>query len=184
MSKMKVSNRIKNLALENWKYKNWYNIARRNIKKLSQQHNIPFKTLVGVVAITSQNINLKFNSQLVYDWILNGANIEAVDKIRHLNVVKQNLKYFLETKKVKGPKINAFYNALIGEKDAIVLDTHMASAFKVSKFWTVNLRLKAEKIIQKLSKELQWKNCETQAAIWCGIYRQKNPNKPIANYSF
>lgn len=176
---------IKQLAIDNKKNRFWYKHARKEIKWLANLYNIDVNVLYAVTALTSQNIRLSFNEKLVLEWIQNGANIEAIDKIRHIKVVKQNLKYYFEHKIVKGPKISQFYQALTGNDDAIVLDTHMATAFGHSLRWSTAKRKRAESVIKRISKELGWKNTETQAAIWCGIYKQKNPNvSKIANFQF
>lgn len=176
--------RLKTLTKENISHRFWYVSARKSIKNLSKQYNIPYNKLCGVVAILSQNIRLEFNQELVLDWIKNGANIKAVNKIRHYNTVKNNLKHYLKYNEIRGPKISAFYEVLVGNNNAIVLDTHMASAFFINKQWNNTKRKKATKVITKIAKEFNWKPAHVQAAIWCGIYRDKFPNKPIANYSF
>jgi hypothetical protein len=178
---------LKNLALKSKSDRFWYSKARQSIKSLAARENIPFKTLAGVVAITSQNIRLSHNEQIVLDWIQNGANVEAAHKVKHFGVVKRNLAEFLQNGSVKGPKISAFYKALTGDTSAIVLDTHMAKVFlpkAKSEKWTKTQILKAESKILRLSKELGWKPCHVQAAIWCSIYKEASNSPYAVNYSF
>lgn len=179
-----MKKKILELAIQSKKDRFWYTKARKNLKFLAKQYNIPYKTIAGITAITSQNIRLEHNMKIVLDWIKNGANIEACEKIKHYSIVKNNAKMFLQTGQINGPKISQFYEALIGNNDAIVLDTHMASAFNVKNKWSKTKMNLAKKDIQKISKHLNWKPCQVQAAIWCSIYKQKSNKTQAANYSF
>lgn len=174
---------LKNLALKNKKYKDWYSRARFSLFRLAKAKRISYDKLAGVVAITSQNIHLEFNQVLVLEWISNGANYEAASKVRHYKAVQRNLQNFLKTGEIRGPKVSEFYKVLSHDDNAVVLDTHMKLPFKV-KDWTVSNRLRAHRAINVLAKELNWTPAQVQAAIWCGVYKHKNPNKPIANYKF
>jgi hypothetical protein len=177
---------LKELALRSKSDRFWYAKARNSIKDLAKRSSVSFKTLAGVVAITSQNIRLSHNEKLVLSWLQDGANIEAAKKVKHFGVVKENLVDFLLTGKVKGPKISAFYKALVGDSNSVVLDTHMAKVLlpKRKSKWAKSDIEKAELKINKLAKELKWKPSQVQAAIWCSIYKESSGVQIAANYSF
>jgi hypothetical protein len=178
---------LTNLALKSKSDRFWYSKARESIKALAKREGIPFKTLAGVVAITSQNIRLHHNESIVLDWIKNGANVDAANKVKHFGVVKRNLAEFLQNGTVRGPKISAFYRALLGDTSAIVLDTHMAKVFlpkSKGDAWTKGQMQKAESKILKISNQLGWKPCHVQAAIWCSIYKEASNSPHAVNYSF
>ena len=178
-----MNKKLERLALESKNDRFWYTRASENIKRLSKLHGIPYKTLAGVVAITSQNVKLEQNMKLVYNWIKDGANEEACDGVKHYTIVKNNLKNFLKTGEVRGPKVGEFYKALIGDKSAIVLDTHMGRVFNVDG-WSKTSRMSAKKQIRALSKRLNWKPCQVQAAIWCSTYKRSTGFPKAAEYSF
>jgi hypothetical protein len=78
-----------------------------------------------------------------------------------------------ESKIIKGPKTSAFYAALMGDKNAVVLDVHMANLFGVEQktafrrkpeiaFWT--------QVVRRIAKRLQCEPRAAQAALW---YAQK-----------
>lgn len=176
---------LKKLAIQSKNDRFWYSKARCNIRELSKRTSIPFKTLAGVVAITSQNIKLSHNQTIVLDWINNGANIEASKKIKHFGIVKLAVERFLETGEVRGPKIKAFYDALTGDVNSVVLDTHMAKIFIPKKQkWAKKDIEAANRKIKNVAKELGWKPYQVQAAIWCSIYKKEYNTQNAANYCF
>jgi hypothetical protein len=100
--------------------------------------------------------------------------------------VRRSVEIWENALEIRGPKTSAFYAALCGDSNAVVLDTHMANLLGVVQktaftrkpeiaYWTT--------IVRQIAAECNCRPVDAQAALW---YAQKlrvgeNPEKfPIA----
>ncbi len=107
----------------------WYRESRRTARALARKHDTTLATAAGVIAALSPRIRWRENV-LGADHILGGAdsgpgfnrNVEKACRIRDgerpLSVLG-------------GPKVTAFYRAIMGDKEAAVIDVWMWRAMGI-----------------------------------------------------
>lgn len=83
--------------------------------------------------------------------------------------------HFESTGRVRGPKVGPFHRALLGDPDAVVLDTHMARAAGYSEKFTVPQFRDMEDAVRSVARN-RTTPARAQAAIWCGHLLSINRN--------
>lgn len=107
--------------------RSWYPQTRRLLRELADKHDRPLSQVVAVFAITSIAAQLQTNLRWT-DEVLAGIRTGG----RFPNVQAPLLAGALSARHpsrfVRGPKVSAFYRALMGDKNAVVLDRWAARA--------------------------------------------------------
>lgn len=109
----------------------WYAVARRECRRMARAHDVTLATAAGVVAALSPRVQWSTNLKLADQTLAQRgtdapaprgamlANYRKADRIangeRPLDVLG-------------GPKVRAFYRALMGDANACVVDTWMLQA--------------------------------------------------------
>jgi hypothetical protein len=146
----------------------WYASAEAEIKMICELENWDRRNFIGILSVTSPRCPVRRNIRIALEYVGNGRLLDNV-----FRTVRRSIDIWNEHHVIRGPKTSAFYAALMGDKNAVVLDIHMASLFGVEQkfafrrkpeiaFWT--------KVVRRIAKRL---NCEpraAQAALW---YAQK-----------
>ena len=104
----------------------WYDEAAQAIRELARWHGCSIETAAGVVAALSQRQTWERNLQLAEDTLsgLRPATLQAVaNKAEAIRDGAEPLDI------LKGDKIRAFYGALRGDEEAVVIDTWMRKAY-------------------------------------------------------
>lgn len=105
----------------------WYPLTRRALKELAVRYDRPLSQVVAVFAITSVAAQLKTNLAWT-EQILQGDRMGG----RYPNVqgplVMGALSAYHPSRFVTGPKTGAFYRALMGDPNAVVIDRWAARA--------------------------------------------------------
>lgn len=145
----------------------WYRSARAVVGHMAARHGVSRSTAAGVVAALSPRIHWARNLD-VADVVLSGgipsgvfkaslAKALAIRSGRRANDV------------LKGPKVRAFYRALMGDRDAAVVDTWMVKVIG----WTGNVKSKAygriATAMQSAAKRVGVAVTTLQAATWVAI---------------
>ena len=94
--------------------------------------------------------------------------------------IRASVDHYELTGEIRGPKTRPFARALMGDLDAVVVDTWMAVAYAVDplKVRSKYVRGPIEQHIASVAKRKGWKPAEAQAAIWAGIVQQHGRNVP------
>jgi len=181
--------------MRNIKYKGWYNQTANRLKEVYKED---FKLMAGLIASASprnsisKNVNiakhiyndLKTNRQALYDLMQNKASFMAYYKIfkPHFNNILTCINHnFNEPLKLKGLKVYAFYQNLIGSIDHITLDIWMLKYFKhKSNNHYINKKdyIKYSKRIFKMAKKINISGPELQAVLWINT-REDAGFKPV-----
>lgn len=101
----------------------WYRESRRVARALARKHECTLSTAAGVIAALSPRIRWNTNVQGA-DFILGGGNEGPgfntnVEKACRIRDGERPLTV------LGGPKVTAFYRAIMGDKDAAVIDVWM-----------------------------------------------------------
>ena len=143
----------------------WYLRARQCARTLSRRYNVPLDTVAAIIAVTSQRVTWKYNLT---------CTVRALkgQEIRHLGQVVAKVAKLMDGQApanvVSGQKIRAFWRAILGDRDAVVLDSWMMGAIGVKtltpKQYEIvanNLRLEAKRAGVAPST--------FQAVVWCAL---------------
>ncbi len=111
----------------------WYTSSR-----LAAQEHFPedWELFLGFLAVTSVNSTVKSNMTLALKAYAQHANGKPFSG--YLKQVIANLRNVVDGKTLNGPKINAFFLALKGDKKAVVVDRWMARAYGFKSVTTSN----------------------------------------------
>lgn len=115
-------------AAENDAGADWYYNSRRTARRLARQYGGGLGRSAGIIAALSPQVQWKVNVRMAEDMLRDGwatgqtyANLLKAERIlqgaRPLTVLG-------------GPKVRAFYRAIMGDEDACVIDTWMLQACK------------------------------------------------------
>lgn len=146
----------------------WYRKAEAEVRVICELENWDHTYFTGILSVTSPRCSVRRNIRIALEYVGNGRLLDNVFKS-----VRRSIEIWNEDRTIAGPKTSAFFAALMGDKNAVVLDTHMANLFGVEQksafrrkpeiaFWT--------QVVRRIAKRL---NCEpraAQAALW---YAQK-----------
>jgi len=104
----------------------WYADAKRHAERLAKRYNVTVEQAAGIIAVLSQRQRWERNLLLARDCL---AGERLVGIFGHQRDKAQRMRkgeHPLEV--LRGPKIIAFYRAIMGDGEAIVLDTWMLHA--------------------------------------------------------
>ena len=148
----------------------WYETAEREISAVLKRENGAWKreTFCGYLAVLSPRCAVRRNVRNALFAMENGRPFS--DTIR---AVKIAFATFAENGQINGQKIGAFYRALVGDKNAITLDVHMANALNVpqSAFQREAVRERCKRAVSRLADRLAVSPRSAQAMVWYGQLR-------------
>lgn len=145
----------------------WYDSARAVVRNLAERYNVSRSCVAGIVAATSPRIHWSRNIAVAESILTNGT-ATGVFKAS-LRKAQRILSGEKPLKALKGPKVRAFYRALMGDNSAAVVDVWIAKAVG----WTKDLKQKAYERIEAALREAASKVgvavAKFQAAVWVAI---------------
>lgn len=158
----------------------WYPEARRRLNTLAQRHDRPLSQVVAVFAITSVAAQLMTNLRWTEE-ILRGEREGGRWPNVQAPLVKGALEARYPSRYVQGPKVSAFYQALMGDTQAVVLDRWALRAAGVEVNKTkhdigVRVRRDAEAAFRKAAEEVGEKPRNFQAIVWLAL-RESMPKE-------
>lgn len=177
-----------------YKHKNWY---RKTRSTLINRFGKDYKLFAGLLASTSPRFQVKrnFNTSLkLYRDYLKGKEVflaYAVENKKtfikkykllpaHYNNIIRTLSHNYAGGKLElgGMKVNAFYQNITGNYNAVTLDVWMIKYFKLNKGWlNIGEYRLYSRVIRKLAQRLGLLPAELQAVIW-ERQRAKEGRKP------
>ena len=188
--RMTSVDKLTQLALQGEEWKGWYDTAHISITEWCLANDVDLLHFVAVLAIISPRMSVGKNVSLAKAYFVAlKANGSEVDTHRHVpgligKTHRRALEKYEHSGTIDGRKTKAFADALLGNGNAIVLDTHMATALGVNQDkLTKNKRVftKACDRVTAVAKRLQWTPAEVQAAIWTAVYKSKHTEQHLAS---
>jgi hypothetical protein len=116
----------------------WYLNARKAAIIIADRHNVELETVVGVISALSPNNkwerNLVDANSLIHAYSIGGITAASQVKTSTYNANKCKALSILEGNEpldiLGGLKVRAFYNCIMGCKDAVCIDGHAYSIWK------------------------------------------------------
>lgn len=157
--------------------RNWYQRAGAVIDSF---YGEDAKTFKGLLAGTSprQTVekNLLMTIKIFNKWRkagkpLDEKSLNKLAKLSDLRARALNCKRAFRGEALQGIKVSNFYKNLIGDKQAVTLDTWMIifADLKIAGFEKFNYFAYTAKI-RETAKALNWEPCEVQETVWSYIY--------------
>jgi hypothetical protein len=147
-----------------WDERGWYKETQRSIRFLFGKARGDM--FLKIIAATSANTTVKANITLAFkalhQW-MSGVDFEG-----YLPSVIANLQRCETGEPLQGPKISAFYRALAGDPNAVVIDRWILRAYGY-KSLTPTVRREIIDSMHELADEYDCEPREVQAAIWFGV---------------
>jgi hypothetical protein len=144
----------------------WYRRARITARDLGARYGHSTRTVAGVLACVSQQVTWKTSVEYTED-ALRGK------QVRHYSAVKHKVRDILAGKDpeevLRGPKIRAFFRAIMGAKNAVVLDTWMIRAATGEKTCTEKQYREISAVLRDEARAAGMRPCDFQAIVWCHV---------------
>lgn len=153
----------------------WYSRATNEILAVCRAENWNPLEFARKLAILSPQISVVRNCRATIAYFGQGKIFDNI-----LPTVLRSMEIYETTGKIGGDKVSAFANALLGDQQAIVLDTWMGKALFPLHFGKDNparffrrksTRLECEHRVWSVARRLQIAPRNCQAAIWSGTFR-------------
>jgi phytoene/squalene synthetase len=156
----------------------WYALAREWAEQLAERTGYTVEQVVAVLAITSAGAQLATNLR----WTEQACETRGAARVgRFPNAMRPRILAVLASPEaaaefVGGPKIGPFHRAILGDRDALVLDRWaIAAAMPGVDRDTAHRELSKgrrdaiEQAYRSLAKRLRIKTADLQAVIWLQI---------------
>ena len=143
--------------------KDWYIRTKEDIGIASRQLKCRPEYLAGLLAAFSPRVSVRRSVKWALEWQRNERFMYDVPVSVRAHALK-----FIETGLVTGPKTGPFHRALLGDPQAVVIDSHMLAAAGFDRSGTKQTMATCEEMV----REVAYRRCspaEAQAAIWCGF---------------
>jgi hypothetical protein len=142
----------------------WYDDARYQIRTVCELGGWDTPLFTGVLAVTSPRCTVRRNIRITLHRLVNGVVPKGT-----MGAIARAADNWIDRRVISGPKVSAFYTALMGCDDGIVWDTHMINAFgiELTRF-NGSARGECERILRIVAKRLNLTPLQAQAAVWCG----------------
>lgn len=109
----------------------WYADAARTARAMARQYGVSNATAAGVIAAISPRLTWKYNVRAAGMLLARQAHVPGVFKAS-LAKARRILDGERPLKVLSGPKVRAFYRALMGDESAAVVDVWTARAAGIS----------------------------------------------------
>ena len=145
----------------------WYAEARSVARQYAKRYGVTLAQVVGVIAVLSQRQRWQMNLRLTRDC-LRGERVPGV--FAHMRAkAKRILAGDAPLDILRGPKIRAFYQAILGDADAVVLDTWMLVAMGRPQGVTVKQYERLADRLRAHAADAGVTPAAFQAVVWCQV---------------
>jgi hypothetical protein len=159
----------------------WYAAARRECRKIARDTGYSVKQVAAVMAVTSPDAQLRTNIA----WTRKACESRGTDKVgKYPNMQRPKVIGALADadnpgQYATGPKVSAFYSAIIGDESAMVVDRWAAFAAGYPERDRIrSLPVKIRRVIEAAYREAASLVGETvaafQAIVWI-VIRESTP---------
>lgn len=157
----------------------WYPRARQLMAELAERTGYTLEQAVAVLAITSPGVQLVMN----LDWTRQALESRGAARVgRFPNAMAPKIAAVLADPElareyVTGPKVGAFHRAILGDRDALVIDRWATAAGNVFRAQELPERTRRalDTAYRQLARRLRRSVRDLQAQVWIAV-RESTPN--------
>jgi hypothetical protein len=146
--------------------RSWYPNTMRHCGRIAQDTGMSLERVTAVLAITSPDAQLVTNLRWARAWAENPGTKVGRYPGRMVRACWRAMALSDPAEAVTGPKVRAFYDAILGDTDALVLDRWALRLATGSPATTVGNRREAERLYREAADELKENLRDLQAIIW------------------
>lgn len=144
--------------------RDWYTDARVQIDEVCRLGGFDRADFTGVLAVTSPVVSVRRNIRITLAKMIHGIRLSGT-----MGRVMSAADSWLDCRTMSGPKVSAFYEALMGCDDNIVWDSHMIVAMGVDiNRFNATTRNECDRVVRVVAKRLDLTPLQCQAVIWTG----------------
>lgn len=141
---------------------NWYTRAKDVAQEFADTYDVSLETTAGILAGVSQRISWERAIEMT-ELALEGRPVQHYAPIR--DKIASIIKGDPPDEVLRGPKITAFYQAIMGDPDAIVLDAWMLSVTPHPRP-TIKQYQHLANVLRKEAKQAGITPAQFQAIVW------------------
>lgn len=166
------------LATENADGADWYESAGREISAVCDAAGWDVRIFTGVLSVTSPRVSVARNVRITLHYMDCGELFDNVMSSTRTSVTK-----FIKRGEITGLKTSAFFNALMGDEDAVVLDVHMANLLGIEQkhFAKKSVYNRYADFIRGVACLAKLTPRQCQAALWTAQLRRRGRNPARLN---
>jgi hypothetical protein len=142
----------------------WYAGARRTVRALAREFGVTERCAAGVIAALSPRVKWEQNVRLACDALANRPRIIGslrANEAKALRIRSGEAPLVV----LRGPKVRAFYRALIGDESSGVIDVWMARAMRLRRL-TERTYLRAVEAMRRVAAYVGTTVARLQATVW------------------
>ena len=141
----------------------WYKRARRDARRMARLHGCTLSTAAGVIAALSPrlhwDVNLRAAERLLGSEDVTGVFMDNLVKAQRIFAGERPLSV------LSGPKVRAFYRAILGQ-DAAVVDVWVARAAGIQRELTPQRYSEAARALTQAARMAGVPTTTLQATVW------------------
>lgn len=142
----------------------WYRLASEEIRTICLIENWRIDKFTAILAVTSPRCAVRRNVRNTLQYMANGQLLANT-----MRSVRRSVEIWEASGEILGPKTSAFYAALMGDENAVVLDTHMAGLFAVDQKTAFKRKRELAhwcRVVRHIAKLIGESARDTQASLW------------------
>lgn len=170
--KLRSTKHVKRLAENGLQWSTWYDKAEAEAVAICEAEQWDRQHFTSCLAILSPRVSVRRNCRSAFVYCGQGAEFFS----NTLPNVRKSLENYLFSGVVGGHKVPYFRNALLGDSQAVTLDSWMGYALLACdaphiKYFRRNATFAASvKLVTRVGELLDLSPRDSQAAIWCGMF--------------
>lgn len=144
----------------------WYTRARRTATTLALEYGRRTETVAAIMACVSQQVTWQ-HAQVLTVAALHGR------RVPHYTQIQAKVARLLAGESpwyvLRGPKIRAFYHAIMGQRSAVVLDSWMIRAATGRRTCTAKQYKNLAATLRSEARAANLSPADFQAIVWCKV---------------
>jgi len=157
----------------------WYPLAVSGARKWSEGLGIDARTIACVIAAISPQCDWTSNLRIALEVLAGQTIVTGGALRRNVEIARRVLAdgaVSLDGYFANGPKVSAFSRNLMGDSDAVTVDTHAVQAVLNNPTYARGVKPAQYPIVadayRTVARELGYRPCDFQAVIWCAWKRR------------
>lgn len=158
-------------------FADWYPAALSEACAVCELEAWKLRRFVDVLAITSPRVSVRRNVRTALQYLQSGSVFPNTP-----SMISASLRGYESSGRLsaRAPKISAFRSAILGDRQAIVIDVWIARALRIDQriLQRRAVRQACEKRIRQASRRFGLQARDFQACLWAGLIRELSSKRP------